>query len=798
MNIMIKKILMDLVGNKTKTALMMLTLFVGAMAVGIVVMFSSFFVPEANKAYQNAQPHDAVIKTDGFSTDILAEITGMPEIKSAEARRKLTVRMVAGDKKINTDLIVLGETNTIDVIRKSDGSDYLPGLGKNELYLERAALEDVDKRPGDTVEVFLEGNRVYKLKIRELVYDAVTEPYTLEGDIVAFINEDTLKLLTGQEGFNEILIRVTGDNSSRDRNTIAAKSVSNLLEAAGITVNEIEVPQPGTFYATQALNAITIIMTLIGSLSILLGIFLIINIINSMMVQHIRQIGIMKAIGGKTLQISLMYIGLILTAGLAVFAIALPLSALTGYLVCNVLAGIMNMELTGMRLPGSLVLAQLAGVVLLPLTAALVPILNSTRSTVYDALNNNIKGASYKDTKSVSFLIKRKSLSPELLVSIRNNFRNKGRMILTLGALTLSGAILIAGINLQKGFSKVIEDARFLIPDGILTLCTYEKADRVTKIAQGVEGLETIEAWGFYAGQFIEPETGNSKKVKLNAPKPDSVIFDRSKAEKKLTEGRLIEDDSKNEIVVSSHLKELYPDIGVGDTVAIRIDGRPVTFEVVGVISLFGRPADPTLIVGYRFLNSLLAGQDMVIDLRGVTREHTEEYQNRVFNEIEKQLYESGIKVAEINLGEAMLEQFSTSTSITVILLMFLAIMIGIVGTIGLSATLSINVIERSREFGVMRSVGATNEKLNRMIIVEGILLTIAAWILGLALSVPLTILSGNMLGDALMGTAAGFHLNLPGVLIWLAVSICGAYIAGLLPCIKINRMVTREVLSYE
>ncbi|HEX2974949.1 MAG TPA: ABC transporter permease [Bacteroidales bacterium] len=292
---------MDLTGNKVKTALIMLTLFVGAMSAGIVVMFCSFFVSEANKAYQNAQPHDIVIKTGGFSQEILGEIRNLPEVGSAENRRRLTARMVTGDKKINTNLIVLGDTNTIDVLRKSDGSVDLPGLEENELYLERAALEEVDKKPGDTLEVILEGNRVYELKIRELVYDAVTEPYTLEGDIVAFINQDTLGLLTGQKGFNEILLRVTGGNSSRERNMLVAKRAADLLESRGIAVNETEVPQPGTFYATQAMEAITIIMTLIGSLSVLLGVSLIVNIINSMMLQHIRQIGIMKAVGGQLL-----------------------------------------------------------------------------------------------------------------------------------------------------------------------------------------------------------------------------------------------------------------------------------------------------------------------------------------------------------------------------------------------------------------------------------------------------------------------------------------------------------------
>jgi ABC-type antimicrobial peptide transport system permease subunit len=107
-------------------------------------------------------------------------------------------------------------------------------------------------------------------------------------------------------------------------------------------------------------------------------------------------------------------------------------------------------------------------------------------------------------------------------------------------------------------------------------------------------------------------------------------------------------------------------------------------------------------------------------------------------------------------------------------------------------------VLERAKELGIMRSIGGDNKRLNTMIIAEGTILVLIAWFFSLFLSLPLTMVSNNMLGEALFATPLGFKLNYQGVVIWLVVSIIASFLAGLFPCIKINKMVTREVLAYQ
>lgn len=129
-------------------------------------------------------------------------------------------------------------------------------------------------------------------------------------------------------------------------------------------------------------------------------------------------------------------------------------------------------------------------------------------------------------------------------------------------------------------------------------------------------------------------------------------------------------------------------------------------------------------------------------------------------------------------------------------LLLFISGMTALVGIIGLSGMLSLNVLERAREIGIMRLIGGSNQLLNKLIISEGTLLMIIAWGIGLIFSLPLTAITGGLLGEALFATPLTLCVNSIGIGIWLVLSILASFISGIFPCIKMNRMVTRDVLS--
>ena len=67
-------------------------------------------------------------------------------------------------------------------------------------------------------------------------------------------------------------------------------------------------------------------------------------------------------------------------------------------------------------------------------------------------------------------------------------------------------------------------------------------------------------------------------------------------------------------------------------------------------------------------------------------------------------------------------------------LLLTLAALIALVGAIGLAGTLSINVLERRREIGVMRAIGASGLTIASLFIGEGLILGLLAWLIAIPL----------------------------------------------------------------
>jgi ABC-type antimicrobial peptide transport system permease subunit len=76
-------------------------------------------------------------------------------------------------------------------------------------------------------------------------------------------------------------------------------------------------------------------------------------------------------------------------------------------------------------------------------------------------------------------------------------------------------------------------------------------------------------------------------------------------------------------------------------------------------------------------------------------------------------------------------QQFSN----VVYLLLTMAILAAVVGGIGTMSTMSINVVERRREIGVMRAIGASNGNIQSIVIVEGMVIALISWAISVLLS---------------------------------------------------------------
>lgn len=112
--------------------------------------------------------------------------------------------------------------------------------------------------------------------------------------------------------------------------------------------------------------------------------------------------------------------------------------------------------------------------------------------------------------------------------------------------------------------------------------------------------------------------------------------------------------------------------------------------------------------------------------------------------------------------------------------------------------TLSLNALERTREIGVMRAVGASNGAIRGIVILEGIVIGLASWAIAALLAYPFSKFLSDAVGLAFGGTAFAFRFSVVGVVLWLAVVLVLSIVASVLPAWSASRLTVRAVLAYE
>ena len=127
-----------------------------------------------------------------------------------------------------------------------------------------------------------------------------------------------------------------------------------------------------------------------------------------------------------------------------------------------------------------------------------------------------------------------------------------------------------------------------------------------------------------------------------------------------------------------------------------------------------------------------------------------------------------------------------------------MALLKAVVGAMGLTGTMGMNVLERTREIGIMRAVGATDSEIMRMVIVEGIVIGLISWVMGLVVSIPITYGLSLIVSLAVFETPIAVVFTPVGYLIWLGLVIVLSVLASVLPARNAARLTIREVLAYE
>jgi putative ABC transport system permease protein len=807
-----RKILSDLRANKTRTLLTILTIAVGVFAIGFVTGVGAIFMPDMDADFQAANPHSAMLYSEPFGDDLVAAVRQVPGVADAEGRRFLQVRLILPDgNRANTLLTGLASLEAARLSRiRPDGNISLPPLADGEIWIERSSLEMLKVKAGDRVQIELPDGSVMELRVVGLVRD-VSIPSTMFTETInGVVNPATLQKLGGVSSqdspYTELLFSVSERKRDDKYVTQVAKAVAEQMQANGVKVSSIQVNSPGRHFSSDIASGVMMVLTILGVLIVLLSMFLVVNTITTLLGQHIRQIGIMKAIGGSARQIIVMYLALVLCFGLVALLIAVPLAAVAAYATSGMLSDFLNFELRAFRVASNALVAQAIAALIVPVIAALVPVLSGTRITIRRALSDYGMLEQKKKAQSAVQSVRSRGsalhASPAMALSLRNIFRRKGRLIMTLIVLTLGGAIFIAVFNLRVTFDHVLDEFQvYYLADVKLSfnqpypMDTLMKAIGGTDRRNGQEGIEYVEGWGWFTGRTQTVDPDQAMDVNLTAI-PANTRLDPLR----ITNGRWLTPEDQNSLVVvtDGRVAKEHPELAAGREIVLRVNDQDTTWQIVGLHRVAGNLNPPILYVNAAYLGKLLGAEDQVNELRIATTARDLAGQKQVANALEARFKQAGIPVAQLTLGEEWRKGQAATLDVFVYFLLVMAAMIAVVGGLGLTGTMSMNVLERTREIGVLRAIGASNGAVMRLVLIEGLLIGLISWVLAILLSFPITLALDSGVGAAMFQSPLKFAFGWSGLVNWLAGVLVLAVLASMVPALRAVRLTVRDVLAYE
>ncbi len=805
-----RKVLLDLFEHKGRTALVVLSIAIGVFSIGVIAGTYAIISNDMSASFAANRPANIEIRMSNFDEDLLTTIRNFSDIDVAEGRRVFSVRARTpeGSKWTSLDVVAVEdfETNQLNILNPIEGKT---APEKGEILLEQKALDKLDLEVGDELEIELPDGSLKRFPVVGIIQDPTTSADDFLASPLAFITMSTLTNLGQPAQFNRIYASVASGQDDIAHIRITGDELKDKIEKSGFTVLRMRFAKTHEHPMAATVNAILGILMALGVLIVFLSSSLIANTLSALLNQHLRHIGVMKLVGARNRQVFVMYLALILAFGGLALLIAVPLGGQGAYALSLFIASKMSFNLMGYRIVPLAFAIQIAVGILVPLGAGFIPVISGSRVTVLRAISGDLaretkpgSGSGEKresgferfQTRVTTALARRGVHIPRpLLISLRNTFRQRGRLLLTLFTLTMGGAIFIAVFNVRVTLNDYVESiGQYFLADVTLDFDQPYRIKEVTQFAEQVEGVVQVEGWSFVGADILFPDGTVATNLNILAPPAGSELVSPI-----MVSGRWMLPGDVKKLVVSEAILADFPGLQPGDYLDMKIYGREEAWEVVGIFKFIGREG-VLAYAPFEYISEVTNLPGRSYSFRVVTAQHDRAFQDLVSEQLDHYFRQQGFKVREASPGLAMLDLAVESLGILVTFLLIMALLTASVGSMGLTGTMGMNVLERTREIGIMRSIGADNRAIMRTVIAEGVVIGSISWVLAVILSFPITYLLTSIVSLAVFESPIAQVFTAAGYFIWLGLVLILSTLASILPARNAARMTIREVLAYE
>jgi putative ABC transport system permease protein len=789
-NIKLKKVISDLRINPGRIILVIFALITGLWGVGSILVSYTILSRDLNENFTRTNPLHAAITSRDFNRLDLTALRNRPEIEQAEFRDFATLRIETHpDEWIPLWLFGVEDFNNFNLARIFDqmGNSVPAAPEDGAMLVERDGLRFSDLKAGSPARVRA-GGRVVEVPVSGIGFDPAQAPGTQDHLIYAYVNKKTYSEITQEAANQRLIVRFNNVKTKQDVQT-AADGLVKYFNSLGIVVDTVKIPKFMEHPHQWQLNTLLFMEGSIGFLAFFLGAVLVSQLIAAIMARQIRQIGILKAVGASQFKVFQIYLTMVLVLGVISGGVAIPLAIKFGYAYAYFVADILNFKVLTTSLPHYIYVDIIAASLLLPVLLSLSAILKGTRIPVRAALSDY--GIQLDAVEKKSRILTKVPLPRYFILAFENTLRRKKRLAVTIAAMALGVAIFNTGFNVQQSLKDLLVDVNNSMKHDVqVVLINQIPKEEALKYFSGIGNISRIETWNGGRGAMQNMIVSTDAGVGIVAlPYNSDLLAFRS------IKGRWLSGSADPEIVMNQEAAALYDYPAIGSYHTLSVRGNKFKAKLVGIVEELEKPK---IYIDKNQYDAFANPNHYINSLMFVARDKSYEKVLALKKDIEKALAPSNLQVLYVMMQAERVKIIYDHLKIIFVTIVFFALLVLVVSAIGMASATSINIMERTREIGVLRAIGATPKIVYSLFVAEGMIVSIISILLGLLFSWPLSIVASRFFGSLMLDVALHFSFNKIGFVITLIATLMFGWLASRIPAQKAVSISTREALAYE
>jgi putative ABC transport system permease protein len=652
----------------------------------------------------------------------LAALAALPNVTAVEPRSSVNARVLVGARRAPARVIGVRDlrAQSVDVVRLESGA--LPGADSVMVDVQDANTGVYEGTTGD-VATLAGGNSGTRLPITgearsiaggELVQD--------EKVVVLYAPAATVAALSGERGYSSLSFRLRDSRPEAARSTVAAarRLLATVPGFGGLT-DLPELRAAGDWPGKEDTEQFGELLSVVTLLALLSALVLISNTMTTLVAEQTGEIGIMRAVGARPRQVALLYARTAAMLG----ALGAAAGAALGVAISNLAAGFFGTEFwavdVGFGVDAPVLAASLLVGLLGPPLAALPAIRRGVRTDLRDALEST--GSVVGGESALDRALRRVTFLPRSMqLGLRGVGRRKRRSLATALIVALAVGNLLAVLGLAAAATETsrtswddhLEDVRVWTAG---SAAFDRRAERTIRSTPGVAAIEPALVTDVELAGEAAVVWGMRQRPLFRHRVADGRWF---------TAG---EERARDRVLVIEHNLARITGTEVGERVLLSTAGGQAAFRVIGVADN-QQEYGTALFVPLTTVRALL-GEPGSTTFWVKTTSPDHALVDRTTSLLEDRLaalgYEVGNEITYVAQRDEIDANATVTTSIAVLGFLIVAI-----SMVGLANAMTMSVIERTREIGVLRCVGARARDVRRIFVTEGGALALAGWLLGI------------------------------------------------------------------